>query len=355
MNNYFVSYARKDSIFVHRLVKQLELLGANLFIDQRGIEAGERWERAIDEALRASAGVIVAISPMSVTSDYVSREWSFALDNDIKVIPILIEEAVVPARLKRFEHVDFTTHYSDAMSKIIKVLELDKPTGLNRILVSHDRVKGELAFVDMIVNIISSFGILPVIQKRAAVEIQKEGQMKTLNDCDALLSIVSKNPACDQLKSVQDELEYFDAAGKRNMMIAYEGINCTTLWHEREFISHSPSEVVKTMTTISTTLGFWKHDMGRNVRVRLELRESALSTMIRNQKSPHLQYRTWSDGRHSRWTKAPVVYEPGGITTFLHGVHEDQLLEVKLDDGHTTWKSKISPQVLYMKLNEEDM
>ena len=184
-----MSYARDDSLFVLNLVKQLKLLGANLFVDQSGIGAGEGWQKTIEEAIRTSAGIIVAISPKSVKSDYVRREWSFALKIGIRVIPVLIEDAVVPDRLKPLEYVDFTTGYSDAISKIIKALKLDKPAGLKRILISHDLINDEHNFIEWIVKIVSSFGILPVIRNRSVTDDTTEELLKTLDDCDALLCI----------------------------------------------------------------------------------------------------------------------------------------------------------------------
>ena len=43
----FVSYSSKDRPFALGLVKELQELGANVWIDQLGIGLGENWDNAI--------------------------------------------------------------------------------------------------------------------------------------------------------------------------------------------------------------------------------------------------------------------------------------------------------------------
>lgn len=52
--NIFVSYSSKDKPFALGLVKELQNLGANVWIDQLGIKLGENWDSAIEEALEKS-------------------------------------------------------------------------------------------------------------------------------------------------------------------------------------------------------------------------------------------------------------------------------------------------------------
>ena len=60
----FVSYAREDAEFVLRLAKDLRAGGANVWIDQLDIGPGERWDRAVDDALAKCPQLLAILSPL---------------------------------------------------------------------------------------------------------------------------------------------------------------------------------------------------------------------------------------------------------------------------------------------------
>jgi hypothetical protein len=76
----FVSYCREDSDFALKLAGDLKTTGANVWLDQLDILPGERWDRAVEEALAKCPSVVVILSPASVSSTNVMDEVSFALE-----------------------------------------------------------------------------------------------------------------------------------------------------------------------------------------------------------------------------------------------------------------------------------
>ena len=62
---YFFSYARKDTEFVLKLAAELRAVGVNLWLDQLDILGGQRWDRAIAEALKTCEGMIAVLPPAS--------------------------------------------------------------------------------------------------------------------------------------------------------------------------------------------------------------------------------------------------------------------------------------------------
>ncbi|MBV8673386.1 MAG: toll/interleukin-1 receptor domain-containing protein [Acidobacteriaceae bacterium] len=118
----FVSYSRVDSEFALRLAEDLKAGGANVWLDQLDIEPGTPWDRAVEDALQQSPCVLVVLSDVSVQSDNVRDEMSFALGRQKKVIPVLYRDCDVPFRLARLQYVDFRADYSRGLKMLLKVL-----------------------------------------------------------------------------------------------------------------------------------------------------------------------------------------------------------------------------------------
>jgi hypothetical protein len=124
----FFSYARSDSDFVLKLARDLRKAGADVWLDQLDIEAGNRWDLSVGEALKDSKKMLVILSPDSVSSNNVMDEVSFALEAGKTVIPILFKACDIPFRLRRVQHADFTINYDEALKNLLQALKLSKIT-----------------------------------------------------------------------------------------------------------------------------------------------------------------------------------------------------------------------------------
>ena len=111
----FISYRRADSAATGRLYDDLAaLLGRDrVFIDVGSVGVGEDWGTAIDAQLAAAAAVIVVIGKDWIAPgwgadpgnpgesaelpDFVRGEIATALRRKIRVIPVLLDEAEMPA------------------------------------------------------------------------------------------------------------------------------------------------------------------------------------------------------------------------------------------------------------------
>jgi hypothetical protein len=83
----FFSYSREDSHFALRLAGDLKEAGARVWLDQLDIAPGQRWDRAVEDALANCGSMLVILSPASVDSTNVMDEVSFALEEKKTVIP----------------------------------------------------------------------------------------------------------------------------------------------------------------------------------------------------------------------------------------------------------------------------
>ena len=122
----FFSYCREDSAFALRLAADLKAAGANVWLDQLDIVPGQRWDRAVEDALTGCPRMLVILSPASVSSTNVMDEVSFALEEKKVVIPVFYKDCVIPFRLRRVQYVDFRVDYARGLQELIKTLAPDR-------------------------------------------------------------------------------------------------------------------------------------------------------------------------------------------------------------------------------------
>ena len=127
----FVSYSSKDRPFALGLVKELQELGANVWIDQLGIGLGEDWDDAIEEALEKSETFMIILSPTSVESRNVKDEVNIAINSKKKLVPILIKQCELPMRLQRRQYADLTNNPDKAIHDILNFLGLQQKASEN--------------------------------------------------------------------------------------------------------------------------------------------------------------------------------------------------------------------------------
>lgn len=116
---YFLSYSRLDEGPALRFAAGLRAAGLSIWVDQWDIRPSQHWDRAIEQAVRACAGLLVLLSPNSTASENVADEISFALENGKKVIPILLERCAVPLRVTRMQLIDATSDLDRAVRSCV--------------------------------------------------------------------------------------------------------------------------------------------------------------------------------------------------------------------------------------------
>jgi formylglycine-generating enzyme required for sulfatase activity len=90
MNDHvFVSYSHKDQAYVHDLVDDLRRHGFDAWADDR-IDYGDQWWRTVVQAIRASAALVVVMTPAAEESDWVEREILLALRERKPIFPLLL-------------------------------------------------------------------------------------------------------------------------------------------------------------------------------------------------------------------------------------------------------------------------
>jgi hypothetical protein len=107
MARVFISYSRKNLDFVERLVKDLQDAGFEVWYDISGLEIGKRWVTEIEDAIKQSQYFIVILSPDSIKSEWVEREFLSAEKYKLKIIPLLFQSCDLPMWCNNLQYIDF--------------------------------------------------------------------------------------------------------------------------------------------------------------------------------------------------------------------------------------------------------
>ncbi len=119
----FISYSRKDIKFARRLADDLESAGFDVWWDISDLKGGDDWVRVIPTAIAASQFFVVLLSPDSILSEWVSKEYTYALVNRMKIVPAMIRPCNVPFALNTINYINFTTDdYETGFNNLLKAL-----------------------------------------------------------------------------------------------------------------------------------------------------------------------------------------------------------------------------------------
>jgi hypothetical protein len=103
----FISYAREDEPIAAAMENELRRRGHRPWRDRSDITPATDWVDAIDGAIARSDHFVVILTQTSVSSRQVLRELDLALDGGKHVVPILLEECVLPNRVRELNCVDW--------------------------------------------------------------------------------------------------------------------------------------------------------------------------------------------------------------------------------------------------------
>ncbi|MCI0551775.1 MAG: toll/interleukin-1 receptor domain-containing protein [Anaerolineae bacterium] len=123
MQQIFISYSRKDIDFARKLAGDLEKAGYDVWWDLTDLRGGDDWVKTIPAAIASSQHVIVVLTPDSIESEWVRKEYTQALSLRKKIIPILLKATSVPFALNTINFVNFASgEYADRFKELLSAL-----------------------------------------------------------------------------------------------------------------------------------------------------------------------------------------------------------------------------------------
>lgn len=128
----FISHAKEDYKIAEKIYDYLAQKGYAPWLDKKKLKVGANWDYEIKKALKDSAFVILLLSSISVKKrGYVQKEFKYAieysenkLNDDIYIIPILLDNCEVPDHLSKFQWIEIDNE--NLMDEILDSLNLQR-------------------------------------------------------------------------------------------------------------------------------------------------------------------------------------------------------------------------------------
>jgi hypothetical protein len=118
MPTVFLSYSRANLDQARQIEERLTALGITVWCDQEKLQVGNRWPKALGEAIAASKVVLLLWSRSAAESEFVELEWCTALALKKPVLPCLLDDAPLPTSLAAVEAVQLKGR-QEAVEKIV--------------------------------------------------------------------------------------------------------------------------------------------------------------------------------------------------------------------------------------------
>lgn len=124
----FISHSSKDKEFVRNLAEDLNALGHTPWLDEHSIRVGDCIVSKVEEGVTAADYVVVALSPNSVNSGWVEREWKTKYWDEVSarrtyVLPVLLADCEIPIFLKTKKYADFRKNYAVGLAQLSTAID----------------------------------------------------------------------------------------------------------------------------------------------------------------------------------------------------------------------------------------
>ena len=126
MPSVFFSYSRSDLATVQQLEQSLVAAGIVVWRDQDKIYGGQKWPKALGEAIAAQDYFLLAWSKQAADSHYVELEWNTAIALKKPIIPYLLDRTPLPSLLQAIQGID-ARDPTNAISQILAALKTEAP------------------------------------------------------------------------------------------------------------------------------------------------------------------------------------------------------------------------------------
>ena len=125
----FVSYAHPDREIARRIASELRKSGLTVWFDEWEMMHGDSIIERIDRAVSTSDFLIVLLSRSSVDSRWVQSELNAALARELQsraitVLPVLIEDCIIPARLADKSYLDLRKDFERGLEHLVQRLSV---------------------------------------------------------------------------------------------------------------------------------------------------------------------------------------------------------------------------------------
>ncbi len=118
----FISHSTVDTEFSRYLTRALEAEDFDIWVDFDDIHSGQRWVKAIQDAVEGCAAMVIVMSRKARDSEWVEREALLAMDLKKPIHIALIEDIPLPLHLINRQFTNFLEDHEVAVKALAGVL-----------------------------------------------------------------------------------------------------------------------------------------------------------------------------------------------------------------------------------------
>lgn len=128
MASIFISHSSLDKNVARQLANDLKPYGHDIWLDEWQIKIGQCIPTEIERGINEANFVVLLLSAHAVQSNWVDREWKAAYwdevnNNSIVLLPVSLEECVIPKLLQTKKYADFSESYAVGFHKLVSSIE----------------------------------------------------------------------------------------------------------------------------------------------------------------------------------------------------------------------------------------
>ena len=125
---FFISYSRRDYYFAESLALHLMRRGVPVWFDVKDLDPGGLWEQDLDAALDRASAVVLVLSPDSMKTVNVRKEWMRARERGTRIVVAYFRGAKLPPELADCEIVDFRAGFTSPLNDLVSLLSRPSST-----------------------------------------------------------------------------------------------------------------------------------------------------------------------------------------------------------------------------------
>jgi hypothetical protein len=177
-----------------------------------------------------------------------------------------------------------------------------------------------------------------------------------INESDGLIALLTRRDRIGNTRNkytthewVREELNYARDNSKRAIALIETGVQVGGMYAANEHIPFDSQDPLPAFLRLSDTIGQWKREVGRTIKVLILPPEVARQV---GQDEVKCRYRFSAEGRWTKWNETDPVREVGGTFVYLVGVRDDHTIQLEVKLQNAKWQSIASPQWVQIELSQ---
>lgn len=177
--------------------------------------------------------------------------------------------------------------------------------------------------------------------------------MSRIAKSDALVALMTKRAAPPDYGGthpwVVDEFKHAKGLSKPAIALVWPAVQVVGAYTDSERIDYDPTDGLKAFLKLSQTIGLWKANAGKMLKVQLFPATLADALASANGAS-QCKYRFYEEGSAGPWLDAASVPEGDGTYVYLKGVTEETRIQLRVELSGAIWMSKVLAQSMSVEL-----